>query len=244
MVKKVLLWQGCNYRKNLPNDLNNIFTLFNKLNIEVTTLEEELCCGFPLIIGGFRNKAKKNAKEIIETLNRFNLVVTPCPACQRAFKEFYMSKLGLKIKPGVVHVTQFLWGLIKKGKIKPKFKHLEEEKVMYHDPCELGRHMEVYEEPRKIISLIPNVKLYKPKYTKEKSICCGGGGLLASFFPTLSVKIAARKLIIEDEIPKDLKLIVTACPQCILTIRRAVDIFLNREMKVTNVSGLLIRFLT
>ena len=92
---------------------------------------------------------------------------------------------------------------------------------MYHDPCELGRHSKIFEEPRRVLKLIPNLTLYEPRFTRELSTCCGGGGLVSANFPTLSVSVANRKILDEDQIPKDVEAIITECPQCVNNLQRA-----------------------
>ena len=241
-LKRILLWQGGNYRNNLEKGLKEVFKVLEKLNIEFETLSDECCCGFPFLVGGFLEKAKEIAGKAIEKINNFDIVITPCPACQRAFKDLYGSMLNLQVKPVVNHLTEFIWRVLDSKKNGFHLKPLRM-KIMFHDPCELGRHMGIYEEPRKIISLIPNLSVYEPRFSREKSVCCGGGGLLFSYFPTLSIEVAAKKLVDEDKIPRDLDAIVTACPQCILTLRKAVELILEREIEVMNVSSLLARSL-
>ncbi len=239
-MNSILLWQGCNYRNNLEKELKEVFKVLEKLNVEFETLSNETCCGFPFLIGGFLKKAKETAGKTIEKINDFDIVLTPCPACQRAFKDLYSSMLNLQVKPIVNHLAEFIWRILSSKKDGFHLKPLRM-KIMYHDPCELGRHMNIYEEPRKIISLIPSLSVYEPRFSREKSVCCGGGGLLFAYFPTLSIKVAAKKLVDEDKIPEDLDAIVTACPQCILTLRKAVELILKREIEVMNIAGLLAR---
>ena len=168
------------------------------------------------------------------------MIVTPCPACYRMFTQIFPEELGKKLKPNVLHTSQFFLKLIKEGRLVPKNK--VGMKIMYHDPCELGRHSGIYDEPRELISSIPGLEIFRPRFEREKSVCCGGGGLLPAFFASLSAKIAARKIEEEDRVPEDLDAIVAGCPQCISNIRMGLPYLKNkdlRNLKVINLAQLI-----
>jgi len=244
MAAGLLIWCGCTYREKLPQELSCFLRLLEKLDVNFSLLEEEGCCGFPLILSGCWSEARSRAGEVVDRLKGYSTVVAPCPACFRMFREFY-PKLGFK-PPEVLHSTQFLHALLQNGVLSTDRLKQVRMKVMYHDPCELGRHSGVYEEPRELLSAVPGVTFYEPRFTRERAACCGGGGLLPLYFPTLSVMVASRKLLKEDEIPSDLDAIVTSCPQCILNLRRGVEWIGNEKplnVKVLSVSQLLERAL-
>jgi heterodisulfide reductase subunit D len=79
-------------------------------------------------------------------------VVTTCPECYRTLKTDYAELLG-QPKFEVLHASEFLAGLIDQDKIK--FPGKTPMKVTYQDPCRLGRHMGVFDSPRKVITSIP-----------------------------------------------------------------------------------------
>jgi len=74
----------------------------------------------------------------------------------------------------VIHTTQLVDDMLKKGEIEFTGKYAQ--KVTYHDPCHLGRHMGVYEEPRALIRMVPEVALAEFKYNRSKALCCGAEG--------------------------------------------------------------------
>ncbi|MFB0543650.1 MAG: (Fe-S)-binding protein [Candidatus Bathyarchaeia archaeon] len=224
---EILFWRGCTYRNQLPEELRSIEEVLHKLKIPFKTLEEE-CCGYPLFLSGYLKGIEELATEVSKAMGSFKLIVTACPACLKAFEEFYRERLHIEL-PRVLHLTQFLVekeeeGVLTKDRLKPV-----NMKVMYHDPCELGRDRNVYEEPRRLLGLVPGLRLFEQRFTREASACCGGGGLLPAFSPTLASMAAARKLTQEDRVPEDLDAVVTTCPQCILNMRRGLEMWVEEE---------------
>jgi len=230
MAGNVLLWLGCVYRKNLVAERESILSVFRAAGVDFETLDDEGCCYLPIFLAGKTDMAKERADELESVLSGYRMIVTPCPACYRMFNQIYPEELGKNLRPEVLHTSQFFLRLMKEGKLAPR-KEVNM-KIMYHDPCELGRHSGVYDEPRELISLIPGLDLFKQRYEREKAICCGGGGLLSAFFPSLAAKVATRKLEEEDRVPDDLEAIVTGCPQCISNIRAGIRYLKNKQLRM------------
>jgi Fe-S oxidoreductase len=228
MEEEILLWMGCVYRNRLKELREEIEGLLKRLKIRFKTLENEECCGYPLFLMGYEDEAAKFAEKNSRILGDEKLVVTPCPGCFRSFNAFYPDLLKRKTGFKVQHITQFYSDLIDKGIFESEKLREVKKKVMYHDPCELGRHSKIFEEPRRVLRMIPGLSLYEQRLTQNLSACCGGGGLVSAYFPTLSSMAAARKLFEEDQIPKDLEAVVTECPQCIINLRQA---WLEEETK-------------
>lgn len=226
---KVLLWRGCTYRKQLGEELESIESVLGKLDVAFETVEEK-CCGYPLFLAGYPDDVKSLAEEFVEVVRPFGLVVTACPACLRAFREVYQEQLKIEI-PDVLHLTEFLAKKADEGVLKVDRLRAVDMKVMYHDPCELGRALGVYEDPRRLLSLIPGLRVFEQRFTRENSACCGGGGLLPAFFGSLSTMAASRMLTQEDRVPEDLDAVVTTCPQCIVNMRRGVEMWVEGPAK-------------
>lgn len=89
-----------------------------------------------------------------------------------------------------------------------------EKKVTYHDPCYLGRHNGVYEEPRKVLESIPGLELVEMKRNREFSLCCGGGG--GRFWTETVAEERFSNLRVEEASDTEAKTLVTGCPFCIL----------------------------
>jgi len=239
MGENALIWMGCVYRNSVKKLREEITNLLTRLKTDFETLEKEECCGYPLILSGHRDEAVEFAERNADKIGDEKKVVTPCPACYRAFNEFYPSLLGRELPFRVLHITQYYCELIDKGFLKPSELKPLKMKVMYHDPCELGRHSNIFEEPRRVLNLIPDLTLYEPRFTRNLSACCGGGGLLSAYFPTLSVMAASRKILEEDRVPRDLQAIVTECPQCVNNLQQAWNGGKPLGIKIYNIAKIL-----
>jgi heterodisulfide reductase subunit D len=183
--------------------------LLSKIGVEYETLgDEEGCCGSVLKRTGQAEAAKTVAKETAGRIMGKGLkeVVTSCPGCYKTMSKEYESYFG-EATFRVQHISQFLY-----SRISLFDGHLKTMKlrVAYHDPCHLGRHLGVYDEPRALIKMVPGVKLVEFKYNREKSVCCGSGGGVRSVLPELSLEVSRVALA---EMP-EVDTLVTSCPFC------------------------------
>lgn len=218
----MVFWRGCTLRNIALNTIPKIEYIFRKAGIDVVMLSDEGCCGYPLLLAGYEEKFRKYASRVVESLSNMErgLVVTHCPGCLRAFTQLY-PRYGLKPLK-VLHTTQLLYQLLSRGALKLERLSL---RVAYHDPCDLGRHLGIYSEPREVVKSIPGISLIElPEIaTGRYSRCCGGGGLLRLVIPPLASQIAVDRLI-EDLAGLDIQAIVTACPTCVKTLHNAASV--------------------
>ena len=134
---------------------------------------EENCCAESIRKVGEEDLFQSLAKANIEAFKRHGVqkVLVSSPHCYHTFRNEYPD-LGADFE--VVHITQFLAELIQEGRIQPKKSFPK--RVTYHDPCYLGRHNKIYEEPRRVLESIPGLEFIELPDSREESICCGGGG--------------------------------------------------------------------
>jgi Fe-S oxidoreductase len=118
----------------------------------------------------FQTQVQQN----VETMQqyKFKRIVTTCPHCFNTIKNEYPEFGG---NYEVIHHTQLLSELVKAGKLKPATP--VKDKVVYHDPCYIGRYNDVFDAPRELLQSIPELELVEaPERNRERAMCCGGGG--------------------------------------------------------------------
>jgi heterodisulfide reductase subunit D len=209
MAGRILYWRGCMSRLRVRSIADSTEKLLSKMGVEYDTLGEgEGCCGSVLKRTGQVEAALAVAKDTAKRIKGkgFTEVVTSCPGCYRTMANEYKAYFG-EAPFRVEHISQFLYKRreLLKGHLRPM-----NLRVSYHDPCHLGRHMGVYEEPRDLIRMVPGVKLIEFKHNREKSVCCGSGGGVRSVLPELTLEVAKTVL---EEMP-EVNILVTACPFC------------------------------
>ena len=216
----------------------SIVQILNAANVDFGLLgDEEWCCGFPLLSSGFKDDFIDFAKHNIEKVNKTGAryLITSCPSCYHMWKHTYTElKLGIKAEFEILHVVQYIYKIVKEGKLTLKPLDL---KVTYHDPCDLGRNSDVYEEPRNLIKMIPGVKFVELENNRKSATCCGGGGNVEAVNVKLSDSIA--KIKAHEIIKTGVDIIVTSCQQCVRTIQQALKKE-NSKIKTMDISELLL----
>ena len=181
---------------------------------------DEDCCGESARKAGneplFKELVTRNTQRFSEKGVRQMLVSSP--HCYYTFRnEYGPSRNGLN----VLHSTQFLARQIREGKLKFAA-DLPKRRVTYHDPCYLGRHGGVYDEPREVLSSIPGVELVEMADNRENSLCCGGGGA------RIWVETPMAERFVRDRVRQALDVgadvLATACPYCMLMIESCAQV--------------------
>lgn len=160
-------------------------------------------------------------KTIKKLPNNGEKILVSCAGCYNTLKNDYNKLFGVKLN--VKHASMLLNELILEGKINIKKTH---QKVTYHDPCHLGRHCNIYEQPRQIIK---NTSiLVEMDRNRERARCCGAVAGVKSAFPDIALKIALKR--IEDAKVIDAEIIITSCSFCILNLKNAFKYGLNNDI--------------
>ena len=177
----VLYWVGCapSYDDRSKKTARAMVQLMRRAGVDFAILgDEETCTGDPARRMGEELLYEQQANTNNETFAqyKFKKIVTTCAHCYNTVKNEYPQfggKAGVDYE--VVHHTEYLNDLVQQGKIVPT--EAINEKVVYHDPCYIGRYNDVYEEPRNVLTSIPGLELVEagPR-NREKAMCCGGGG--------------------------------------------------------------------
>ncbi len=184
--------------------------LLDRLDVDYTLVDEACCSGVLEDVGHSINTdlADKNIETILAT--GAHTVITGCPYCYRTFKnkDAYapLREKGIQL----VHMAQFLKDL--------DISVTTDLKVTYHDPCDLGRHCGIYEEPRQTIRKIaPN--FVEMAHHHADSLCCGSGGGVRGAFPKNSLKMARHRL--DEALDVQADVLLTECNSCVHNLANA-----------------------
>jgi Fe-S oxidoreductase len=152
------------------------------------------------------------AQQNVETLNGYEAgkkkIITTCPHCFNTLLNEYPDFGG---KFDVVHHSTFLNDLVEQGKLVPK--NRQDETIVFHDSCYLGRYNEVYDAPRKVLEAIPGVKLAEVNYwNKSRGLCCGAGGAQMFMEEQNEKRVNVKRTL--QLLDTGAKTIASGCPFC------------------------------
>jgi len=193
-------------------------TILSKLGVDFGILgTEEKCCGEAIRKAGYEDTFSALAQSNITAFNNNGVktVVVSSPHCYHTFKSEY-PEFGGEFQ--VLHITQYLASLIDQGKLK--FSKKINKRVIYSDPCYLGRHNGIYDEPRKVLQSIPGLELIEFPDSREEALCCGGGG--GRIWMDTPKGERFSDIRVEQAVEKGADIIAVACPYCFLNYRDSV----------------------
>ena len=219
---EILYFVGCTpaYDDRVQAVARAMVKVFEKAGVDFGILgNEEICCGSEMRRLGEEGLFEFLVEDNLELFQRYGIkrMVTTSPHCYNTFKNEYE---GLDFE--VQHYTQFLADLIERGELTfsgevPPIKKV----VTYQDPCFLGKQNGVYDEPRAILQSIPGLQFVEFDRSRERSLCCeGGGGRMWVEASSEGERLAETR--IKDALDLGAEVIATACPFCLLTLEDAV----------------------
>ena len=191
---------------NLGETTTAAFTLFEEMGEDVTYLGRDFlkCCG--------HDQKWQGLSEVFEKLKAYNqkklgesgidTLVTSCAECFRTFALDYELD-GMK----VMHTTEYL---VEKG-FDMDLSMDEDVTVTYHDPCRLGRQMDLYDKPRDLVESVEGVSLVEMEHHGEDALCCGVSSMMAC-----NENSRALRLQRFDEVKATgAEVMLTTCPKCV-----------------------------
>ena len=197
----------------------------------------ESCCGDQAekIGAATVNESLIKANTDLFLKNNVKKILTSSPHCLNAFKKNYPE---LEENTKTIHYTELLDALITNGSLTPLTE--VNSRVTYHDPCYLGRHNGIYEQPRRILQSIPGLKIIEMQNSRKRSQCCGGGGGGAWHILPIDESHGVQR--VREAMDTGAEIIATACPYCIRMLNDAIAILgAQNKIAVRDVAELLLQ---
>jgi heterodisulfide reductase subunit D len=190
--------------------------ILDRAGVDFTCLGgEEWCCGFPLLNAGMGDAVAALVQHNIAAVQAIGarVLVTTCPSCYHTWQHIYREVYGKPLGFDVRHASEFLIALLAAQRLplQPR-----EETITYHDPCDLGRQSGLYDEPRRVLQSIPGLQLVEMAETRQRALCCGGGGDVEMADADLVAAVARRRL--QMALDTGARTVVSACQQCKRTL--------------------------
>jgi len=234
----VIYWIGCctTFDPTKRRIAEDLCALLKLCGISFGVLgTDERCCGDPARLLGDERLFQDVAKSQVEDLNRrkFRILLTSCPHCYNVLKNEYPQFGG---HFNVVHHSEFLHEMLWSGELMPRLGIAR--RIVYHDPCYLGRYQKVYDSPRQVLKSLPGAQIVEMRSNKERSLCCGGGG--GHFWMDLKTGRRINNLRVEQARQVHADTIATGCAYCQQMLTDAVkQLDLDDEIEVVDIATLI-----
>ena len=172
--------------------------------------DKENCCGESIRKTGSENVFKTLAKENIKTFidNGVRKIIVSSPHCYHTFKNEYPEFM---VNFEVLHMNQYVLALINQGRLEFTGKY--EKTVTYHDPCYLGRHNGIYDQPRDLLNKVAGLNLVEMEACGKNSLCCGGGG--GRIWMDTPQEERFSDIRLRQAEATGAQILATSCPYCI-----------------------------
>ena len=210
---EVLYYPGCylSYDPRMKKVAVATAKILKKAGVEFGILgPKESCCGESIRKTGdeatFKHLARQNIKAFID--HGVRKILVSSPHCFHTFANEY-PEFGMHFE--VIHITQFLADLIRTGRLQLNGEYAR--RITYHDPCYLGRHNKVFDEPREVLGKVRGLQLTEMADHRENSLCCGGGG--GRIWMETPKEERFSNIRLEQALDVGAEVQATSCPYCI-----------------------------
>jgi len=232
-----LLWIGCTGALVERNQSvsKSIINILNSAKLDYAILSnEETCTGDPAKRIGNEYLFQILANQNIQNFIKYDIkkIITHCPHCLNTIKNEYPA-LGFNAE--VISYTELINILIEEKSIIPINENPKS--VSYHDPCFLGRHNNIYNQPRDIVDSIPGMKRMEMCRNKDKALCCGAGG--GHMWIEESNEKRVSHLRTDEFLDTESDTLAVACPFCLQMFEEGLSAKSETNKEVKDIAELL-----
>jgi Fe-S oxidoreductase len=170
---------------------------------------EGVCCGESIRKAGDEGIFKRLVRDNIRAFigKGVKTILVSSPHCYHTFKNEFAE---FKVNFDVIHISEYLVELFQSGKLECTKEY--KKRVTFHDPCYLGRHNELYDDPRRVMSNIPGLDMVEMDDSMSNSFCCGGGGARMWVETPKAERLSDIRLKQASE--TESAVLATCCPYC------------------------------
>ncbi len=193
--------------------------------------EEEPCCGGLLHYMGLEEEFNGHLERVRNTFKAKGVrkIISIVPSCTHTLSKLVSADSGSGL------VVRHFCEVVAEGLPRLRLKYPRQVKVVYHDPCQLGRYLGLVDEPRKILKAIDGLELVETKWTSgEMSTCCGGGGGFEAVFPEMSEMLAVNRA--RELMETGAEIIITHCPGCIMQLKTGLKALKAEKVEVLDLA--------
>jgi Fe-S oxidoreductase len=223
----------CSYDPRMKKVAVATADILNKAGVNFGILgAQENCCGESIRKTGSEEVFKRLARENIKTFidNGVKKIIVSSPHCYHTFKNEYPEFM---VNFEIVHMSQYLFELIQTGRLEITKGY--DKKVTYHDPCYLGRHNDILDQPRQVLQQIPGLELTEMADCRYNSLCCGGGGGRIWMDTPMSERFSDLRL--NQARQTGAQVLATACPYCITNFEESrLNLELEEVLEIKDIT--------
>lgn len=240
---KIAIFTGCFNTLKRRNTFDACIKILEKAQVDFSLLDDEWCCGAPLLDMGYRKEISKVAEHNMKEVEKIGAekIVFLCPHCLNIFSSFYPQITTTKINAEFSYVTQFFLDLARKNLLKFSNSNKPHKKVALHDPCYLARYIDDVESIRELLKYIPSVELVEMRRNRNETYCCGAGGGVKISDPDYSEWIGMDRT--REFINTGANELITSCPHCMnhfLDVKKKM----GKDLLITDSSEFILNYIT
>ena len=211
-----LYWVGCagSFDDRAKAISRAVVKLLQRAGVSFAILgPREMCTGDPARRIGNEYLFQTMAEQNVETLQDAGVtkVIANCPHCFNTLRNEYPDYGG---RFEVLHHSEVIASLVAEGRLRPTGR--VDTTVAYHDPCYLGRHNDIYRDPRKALEAVPGVTTVEMPRHGERALCCGAGGARMWMEERIGKRINEERM--DEAASTGADTVGVACPYCLIML--------------------------